>query len=317
MDNFRDIFSLDNLKSKIGPLPVWAWGLILGLAVVFVYYVFLKKRGADSGTTATTVSSTAPTDPNSTAAADQQAGYFDNLYNQLAKVPDATSSTPASSGSASGGYGGGYSYAYESPGQPVPPASITGVALPQTVGTIGGKTPAKTYPIPGGGSDSKPFNWFGSNNILGSLGWVVDQNAKSQQALNQQLGNVIGGAGAGIGWVVQQNQKSADSFYQGIGGMVNDFGNAVFGASAKTAADIVSLTKQPPPVTTPGNPFEQTHVPVSPGQKIADTTYSSGTPSKSAGTVATPARKSAPAPTPVSAPAQKKIAVSPGQKVAF
>lgn len=44
---------IENLKSKLGPLPIWAWGVIVGVAGLLGYYLF--NRNKDIKSTANTV----------------------------------------------------------------------------------------------------------------------------------------------------------------------------------------------------------------------------------------------------------------------
>lgn len=38
-----------NVKEKLGPLPIWAWGLIFGAAALAFYYIYARGRSNDSG----------------------------------------------------------------------------------------------------------------------------------------------------------------------------------------------------------------------------------------------------------------------------
>ncbi len=85
----------DRFKEKAGPLPVWAWTLIIGGVLVGVIYYRNKKAAstATSDTTDTTSTDTSTTDSASAAEAGQIGAAYD-VYNELGKL-NSTSATLA------------------------------------------------------------------------------------------------------------------------------------------------------------------------------------------------------------------------------
>lgn len=306
MDRFKEIFSLDNLKSKIGPLPVWAWGLILGLAVVFIYYVFIRGRGTSEETVGTP-SGTLPGDPN--APTDQElSDQFDSIYDALAKPPDSAPAPPTTTGSggsnSSGGGGGFFSVSspYTQPSIQLPAASVVPNKPLQTQSSVGAisaySPPAQRIP-----------NTSVAEAQRSGYGRVI--------ALAQETAKIpfFGPAWAGaqlvVGSAVYGNQQLASFLFQPTPASYFD---RVPSASSTTQRRASGGIIGAP--TTPGNPTQQTHVPVSPGQIVADFTASSGTPSAPAPSAPKPAAAK-PAPKPAPKPVPKPVPISPGQKVAF
>lgn len=144
--NPKELFNLDRFKQKLGPLPVWAWGLIIGVIAVLIYYIWSSKKGAVDVPVGAT-----PEDANFAAADKQQnaadagyASYIAALDKAQAEL-DATAPAPAPASAAptstyentysGGGYSGGGGN--ETPAASyAPPVALINTAPP-------GKTQAK------------------------------------------------------------------------------------------------------------------------------------------------------------------------------
>ena len=80
-----------DLKKKIGPLPVWAWGLILGVVGYFAY----ERYSAGSSSSSGTASTTGILDPN---AVDPNTGLTYGQEEAAAENANAASDSGAGSG---------------------------------------------------------------------------------------------------------------------------------------------------------------------------------------------------------------------------
>lgn len=240
MNRFREIFSKENLTSKLAGLPVWAWGLILGLVAVFVYYMFLRKK---DNTSVSSDDITKQTDSN-TSDVDSLSSGLDDLYAGLAALPTSDPNNkdtekPAVSSTPSSGGGGGYSY-YQPPAAPSPanPKSINDIPL-NTPASIGGYPPRRTS----GGSFGYPE--------------TITQKPKNNDIWNPFQGLVDaanGMLGLGIDTAVNVNKG------------INNFFNPP--------------KPPQPVQTKPADPIYQTHIPLVGSAPVADISYASGTPSK-------------------------------------
>ncbi len=81
------------MKKKLGPLPVWAWGVIFGVAG----YLYLRNRSASSSSSSSTSPTASVLDPN---AVDPNTGL---TYGQEEQAAMANSGLSATAGGAGGG----------------------------------------------------------------------------------------------------------------------------------------------------------------------------------------------------------------------
>lgn len=80
----------DTLKSKAGPLPVWAWGTIIGVLIVAATYYFRSRSAAGSASAGDDLTSVAypdvdsnglsasPSVVNASGTADEDSGFYSN-----------------------------------------------------------------------------------------------------------------------------------------------------------------------------------------------------------------------------------------------
>lgn len=138
--------NLARFKEKLGPLPVWAWGLIIGVIAVLIYFVWVKKADGTAIDETVDDGGAAEAQANFDEAdnAIQDAGA-DNIWDQIRQFiagiigPSAPPSvgngvsTPGigvawGSGGGSGGYSGGAAI----PASYQPPINLAGKLTSKT-----------------------------------------------------------------------------------------------------------------------------------------------------------------------------------------
>jgi len=72
--------NLDTIKEKVGPLPIWAWGVIVGVILLGVYYLFQRNKTLKSNSGVVT--------PDVYTGADSSLGYTVPAGNQSSVITE-------------------------------------------------------------------------------------------------------------------------------------------------------------------------------------------------------------------------------------
>lgn len=143
MDGLKSLFDLDRYKQKLGPLPIWAWGLIIGVLVVAGYYLWQSrsKGPAAVGTNAEDAWGDAEADLDDATGA---IGDWDSAIDDWdTDVPGIDGGATSNSGSDGGGFmfddsggwgGGGYDAAFGGVSDAAPVVDPYGNELPNQLG---------------------------------------------------------------------------------------------------------------------------------------------------------------------------------------
>lgn len=197
------------MTKKLGPLPVWAWGLILGVAGYFAYARYKENEASTSS------SSTSTLDPNSV---DPNTGLTYGQEEDAALNADATS---AANGSQSGG------------STTTSPAESISQEVSDVTGLITSLESAGLITAPSTSSNGSGSSSSGSSSSGSSSG-----NSSSSSGGSTSTATTPGATASTPATVPTTNKATIPTITTHVGGQFYDWYKSIFGTAPPTTVAV-------------------------------------------------------------------------------